>query len=516
MSPVAMDGHTGGVPRRSTGLAAPLIVSWVVGLVLAVVGRVTAAVVLVILVVVATHARAASPSFDRSLQGGIARFASAAAKAIGWVLLALVAVLVFFPVAAIAWLFEVIGRLRRDDPPAWIGRRADRPQARTLRTFGSEPRARASMRPRPLVRVFAAASVIVLLDVSIGALLAGTDLMWPADRGDLATTIERATLENIASPVFAAEPWANDLGRDMAAFELQDRRYEPYLVREIGPFTSEHINTTDEERLSYRQPGGGGSPYRVAFFGGSVMFGMGQRDDHTIPSAVARAAEADRIDLEVHNYGLPGWVSWQEFQYLERLLADGHDFDLVVFLDGFNEFEIQSTDFSEQPTHHSASAFEALIAEFSDERQSPPGFWSGLSELKDVYRRNSAIWRIVDRFGGREVSVSTAGSGSSPGRVAQQRAALDIYGRASRRIEGLAAEYGTEALRLWQPRQRGWSAEILKALPEGTIDATGVFDGREDELYYDHVHTNEAGARLLAEEIWTHVRPRLETQEQPP
>ena len=41
-------------------------------------------------------------------------------------------------------------------------------------------------------------------------------------------------------------------------------------------------------------------------------------------------------------------------------------------------------------------------------------------------------------------------------------------------------------------------------------DATGVFDGVEDEVYIDEVHTNEDGARLLGEALWEQARTTLE------
>ena len=52
------------------------------------------------------------------------------------------------------------------------------------------------------------------------------------------------------------------------------------------------------------------------------------------------------MPIEVHNPGLPGWVSWQ-LQYLERLLAAGEEYGPRGLLyDGFNELLVQGTGYS--------------------------------------------------------------------------------------------------------------------------------------------------------------------------
>ena len=36
-----------------------------------------------------------------------------------------------------------------------------------------------------------------------------------------------------------------------------------------------------------------------------------------------------------------------------------------------------------------------------------------------------------------------------------------------------------------------------------------VLDGQEDDRYIDEVHTDEEGARLMAESIWAEIGPEL-------
>ena len=104
-------------------------------------------------------------------------------------------------------------------------------------------------------------------------------------------------------------------------------------------------------RTSY-QSQAPGKKLSVWFFGGSALFGDGQRDDHTIPSEFARLAEADGIPVEVRNYGRPGVAMWQELQLFEQTVAAGQKPDLVVFYDGFNDLAWQmNLDLSAEPTN---------------------------------------------------------------------------------------------------------------------------------------------------------------------
>jgi lysophospholipase L1-like esterase len=294
----------------------------------------------------------------------------------------------------------------------------------------------------------------------------------------------------------------------MADFELRPPVYLPYLVRGFQAFRSETVNTTDEERRSYRPATAeAGEPLQVAFFGGSVTFGVGQRDEHTIPSEFARLAEEAGVAVEVHNYGFPGWVLWQEQLYLERLLAAGHRFDLVLFLDGFNEVHVQEEHFSTDPTHGGASTLSDLVAEFSEQHEHEPATFAGLGELRAAYARASGLARLVDALGGPD-DGSSSGAGRSPEELAD--AALGIYERARLAAAEVAEEAGAGARFFWQPRRDGWPADVTARLDPEVVDLSAAFDGQAEDRYIDHVHTDEVGARVLAEAMWDEVAEDVE------
>jgi lysophospholipase L1-like esterase len=471
-------------------------------------GRWWGAIALVALLVGIAQARKLSPGFDHRFAAGVGRFATGLGHVVSGILLGAVFVLVFLPVAAFRRIVgrSSLGRPRGLPSRGWIPHDVLGPSP-SRRGFGSEPGRVRAARPPLVVRVAGVVAAVVLLDLVIGAGLTAAGRLPPSDRGDVLADIEEATSTLMQEPPVADEPWAAEFGRDLAAFQLAGRGYVPYLVNGYGPFESRYLNTTASERISYRQPEGDGEPLQVGFFGGSVMFGVGQRDEHTIPSEFARLAEEAGVDVEVHNYGFPGWVAWQEAQLLERRLAGGEDLDLVVFLDGFNELHLQDLGYSPDPTHIGIDVLQGFVDDFTDNRQRPVGYLDGLHDLADAYARNSAVLRLVSSFGPEDPPPQIpAGPESAEERA---EAALDVYARSIRLAADVAGDHDVPTAFFWQPRRAGWPAEITDRLDDDVVDVTHVFDGREDDLYLDDVHTDEVGARLLAEAIWDELEPQL-------
>ena len=503
----------GGGHQRVVSLLVPLAVAGAVCGLLLLKGRVVGAAVLAVVVTGLTVARTASPAFDRAFLRALEAFGRGVGHLLRFVLLGTMFVFVFVPLAALRWAFRgtSLGRPRGLAGDGWIPKSAMAPDGPARRTFGSEPnRAPGAKTPKLVVAVVVVAGLLVA-DVAVGTLFTATGVLLPIDRGDLVAQIEQSLQRDMSQPPINVEPWAQQHGRDMAAFELATNDYEPYIIRGHHDFTSPTVNVTERERVSYEPSTPGGvEPLQIAFFGGSVMFGVGQRDEHTIASEFARIAEQHGVPVDVHNYGFPAWVTWQEHQYMERLLAAGEHYDMALFLDGFNEFDVQMTDFSEEPTHHSATIFNGLVNDFRAQRATEPSAIDGLRELADSYRRNSGAWRVWDTVRGRQAPLPGAEDAVSAPPEAQTDAALDIYGRALGMIRDLGEDTGTPVRFFWQPRAAGWTPEIRDRIPEGVTDLTDVFGG--DDPFYDVVHTDEPGARIIAQAMWDEVGPELMAQ----
>lgn len=500
--------------HQVVSLLVPMLVGGAVAVLLGARGHTTAAVVLVVVVVALTQGRALSPAFDRRFATGLERFGHAVGQLLSWVLLGATFVFVFVPLALVRWPFRrtALGRPRGYVGDGWIPRSAMAPDGSPTRTYGSEPTRVPGAKAPKLVVVGAVVAGLLLADLAVGTVFTATGTLPPIDRGDLRAQVEQTVMYGVEQPPINAQPWAEQHGRDMVGLELEDYGFVPFIGRAQEEYASPTINITDTERVSYEPDVAPGvEPLRVAFFGGSVMFGVGQRDEHTIPSAFARIAEEEGVPVEVHNYGFPAWVSWQELQLFERRLAADGRYDMAVFFDGFNDFYIQAHSLSEDPTHVGASVIDGLVADFRDQRSDEPGALDGIGELAEGYRGASGTWRVWDSLTGRTAPMPGDDDLVDGTTEEQADAALDVYGRALTAIEGLGEAHETPVRFFWQPSAAGWPPEVLDRLPDGVVDLSDVFGGDPDP-FFDEVHTDEAGAEVIAQAMWDQLGPELAAQ----
>jgi hypothetical protein len=79
--------------------------------------------------------------------------------------------------------------------------------------------------------------------------------------------------------------------------------------------------------------------YNILFFGGSTTEGRGVTDDQTIPvyfQSFMQNQSGQRVCC--YNFGHPGYTSTQERNLFEQLLQSGARPNMVVFIDGVNDF----------------------------------------------------------------------------------------------------------------------------------------------------------------------------------
>jgi hypothetical protein len=82
--------------------------------------------------------------------------------------------------------------------------------------------------------------------------------------------------------------------------------------------------------------------FNVFVFGGSTTFGYGVADDDTIPSHLQETLAHVHSGVCVYNFGRGYYYSVQERILFEQLLLSGAVPDVAVFLDGLNDFQLDS------------------------------------------------------------------------------------------------------------------------------------------------------------------------------
>lgn len=328
----------------------------------------------------------------------------------------------------------------------------------------------------------------------------------------------------VDAPALADAPWRFGYFAEFARLRYD---YLPFLYAQAATTHGRHINTTGGVRRSY-EPAATAPMPELWFFGGSAMWGEGQRDGHTIPSEVARLAEADGLAVHVTNRGERAWVLWQEALLFEQRLAHEPAPDLAVFYDGANELGVQGEHPYPDPTVADFDGWsEALTGralEPGRPHAAPPpdiSMRAAVTDLFDRYRSTSAVGRIVGNIGSAFAAQPAAAQddgGDGTSEAAQDRAIADIYRRGRSLVDQIAADAGVATMFFWQPVAVSRPSYRLtaQAMAPETIDLTGALDEVDGPVYLDSpevddtVHTNEHGARLMAEAMWRHLRPQVE------
>ena len=118
--------------------------------------------------------------------------------------------------------------------------------------------------------------------------------------------------------------------------EVKDRPfgYQPYTMVTDLPYQGRYLNIPQQGPWPMDPKN-----YNVLMFGGSSVFGYAVADDQTIPAymqPIIQKSEGRRVC--VYNFGRRAYFSTAERILFEQLLRDGAKPNLVVFIDGLNDF----------------------------------------------------------------------------------------------------------------------------------------------------------------------------------
>lgn len=522
MAGVGGRGKTG--PGRSVPVWRAAILPLVGSLILVGTGhRRQAAYSLGVLVAILIVRWVVGPAFDRGL-----------ARVIRWILrpvVALVSGVVFLVTVLPMWLARAaFGRHR--EPPGWQPRTDTSTRGASHPYTWERPAAVGSRRQRALLSLGAIAALVVV-DFGVGA--AWDRLTDPRPTTDPATTVinltgrRRGTDGRASDPAFGDAPWVDEYFDDLNSIQFQ---YWPYVLFRMAPLTSRYVNVDGWTRRSYTSDGATDGP-RLAFYGGSTTFGVGQRDDHTIASEVARLAEADGIPVQVENHGMDSWVNYQEALLFSQLEADGADTDIAVFYDGVNDVLSQRLEATQgHPTDIAAGAIGQALVDYAQQDDTDsldvvplagPQPEGRSDSVWDAYIRHSATAKVlrrvrtlIDEPAGAAASSAAAGQASSePDPATVGAAAAKVYGEGLDIIEDRAARDGVEVFAFWQPVSKrtdedgAYAAATDLLDPRSTSIAGCLDDHPEVFLETDPFHTNEAGAKLVARCMWSHLEPAV-------
>ena len=363
--------------------------------------------------------------------------------------------------------------------------------------------------------------LVAVADLAVGALigrgaapepppdllLAGPTSQAPDDSGGGGTVDPRVDVA-----AMAGAPWAEDYWEQFHSLEYE---FVPFLPSYQRDSSLPYINVEDGVRRSYQPAGLTPDAPVVWFFGGSTMWGEGQRDLHTTASYVARLAERRGVTLRAVNFGERGRAHWEEMLRFERALAEppeGGTPDVVVFYDGVNDIKVQDPSAggtpSDDPTKYTTSG--------SFVNSVPPVLSADAPEASEPWLDTILERSLVLRLAGGVGLESPASADDAPTIDQMVTRTLAVYERGRALSTALAERAGVRPLFFWQPlfsnAQVGSPASLVRQrLTPPTIDITRAVDGVPyDTVYLDGAHINERGAELVAEAMLAHILSALE------
>lgn len=301
-------------------------------------------------------------------------------------------------------------------------------------------------------------------------------------------------------------------------------RFAPFVHYRLEAFEGEHIRMDAE---GWRQIPGtrtGTAGPEVWVFGGSTVWGMGARDEGTIPAHLARALGPK---VRVENLGQVGYMSTQEVLTLLHRLQAGRRPDVVVFYDGVNEvLPVLKLGRVGVPLDVPRRA-----REFNLTRPGEQGRL--LSEVARSLAESSVLAKKVLSSRASPPPVRVEAPEAAAARIVRSYAA-NVHA-----VAGLAERYGFHALFFWQPTvfskrarsedeaaaarlradfealYRSSARRVRSELAGQVVDLSDAFGEDPAPVFFDFCHVNEAGNQRLAARIAPYVQAALRSPRAP-
>lgn len=271
------------------------------------------------------------------------------------------------------------------------------------------------------------------------------------------------------------------------------------------------------------------APIEIYMFGGSTMYGIGARDDFTIPSCLSKMlAQEFAGRVHVTNYGQLGYVNTQEMITLLREVQAGKRPDVVIFYDGYND---------------TYSAWEQLVAGISANEFNRRAEFNILNPIRahDFYLevlKRSHVYKIMQALRNR-VAGGKRASVLPPEKETQLVGdVIRIYQANATMIQSAGKTMGFNSVFYWQPSvdsrtnltpyEQSWRAVSYVEAAHGFFtntfaavnhsslaadpsfhDISDLFNAYEGTFYIDYAHTTERGNEIIARRMYRDVVPLL-------
>ncbi len=316
----------------------------------------------------------------------------------------------------------------------------------------------------------------------------------------------------------ADEGWVPEYLREIDAG--REGEWHPYVYWRRRPFHAKYLNI-DQAGIrktwnSTSSPAPG--QLKVWMFGGSTLWGVGSRDDFTIPSLVSKKLAANlHSGVWVTSFAEIGYVSTQEVITLMLELRKGNVPDVVVFLDGVND---------------AIAAYQSGVAGIPQNESNRVVEFDALKRLtwRETVVEKLALYKLIAGTARTHGIIPSARFVSDDGTLAGQ--VVDVYLWNAKFVDMMAQRLGFRTVYFWQPtvftkkqlsrEERQWVEQpgrkfwvngqpgpvldkVYGAFRKKTAginnirDLSDVFDDVNGTIFIDEWHITEAGNERIAE-----------------
>jgi lysophospholipase L1-like esterase len=136
--------------------------------------------------------------------------------------------------------------------------------------------------------------------------------------------------------VYKNATWGDEYWKE---YKSTSFHYAPFILWNADEYHGKWINIDHNGLRKTWAPDGAQAPAagEIYVLGGSAIWGIGARDDYTIPSHLSKLLNTENQQYRVSNYGIPGFTFLQEIIKLSLLLQKGQRPHYVIFYDGAND-----------------------------------------------------------------------------------------------------------------------------------------------------------------------------------
>ena len=304
--------------------------------------------------------------------------------------------------------------------------------------------------------------------------------------------------------------YASDMDYDLA---WPTGLFRPAGYAKLGNGSIYEITRRDGRRITWTAPECDCRRVTLWFYGSSTGLGIGQRDEFTIASQLAKRAWEDGIALDVVNRSSPADAYWLQVNRFGWDLTGGDAPDVALFYVGLsdinaavwlNDVGLVDSDWAHDELTRSFVESETVteaVGRFTRPQQQQPPPPGGV-KLVEPERSEPLDLEAVGKLAAERVGQSL-------------RSALD-----------LAQHGGTAPFWFWEPSRLSrpivpgeiinpWDADrrriersAVANMPDQIVDLSRSLDEIDKPLFYDWA-LNEEGAGVVAEAMYSVLEPQL-------